>query len=80
MTTDFKPTAEQKRLGPVFARVQHATDWKAPIDSHCLVADQAVVREAIIFYTATEPTFTPVTPLVCKVTAAGYRAGPAGDH
>jgi len=69
-------------------------DWKAPID--LCVSEEALktldpdsgkaladVCEAVDFYTATIATVRPApTPagMAWRVTADGYRAGPAGDH
>ena len=41
------------------------------------------IREAVAFYTATEATITPIVldgEKAYRVTAAGYRMGPVGDH
>jgi hypothetical protein len=39
-----------------------------------------VIREAVIFFTAIVPEFTWEGSGLLRVTASGYRAGPAGDH
>jgi hypothetical protein len=66
-------------LSDAFDRVKHPTDWKAPI---CAVVEsylRDVVRAAVIFYTATVPTFSETAGRRhVQVRAAGYRMGPAG--
>jgi hypothetical protein len=39
--------------------------------------DVEVVYRAIVFYTATEPTFTHLSGEIYRVEAMGYRNGPA---
>ena len=74
-------------LRAAFAQVEAKTHWKDPIDT--LLAEGQVARlmliaEAVEFYTATPATFTverqPDGRKMVRVQAAGYRAGPAGDH
>ena len=67
-------------LDLAFTTVYNKDDWKAPIDAFCMIGDQPLVREAIIFFTATEPTFEKIEGREnwLKVTAVGYREGPAG--
>jgi hypothetical protein len=76
-------TAEQQEHDRFFSKVCNPDDWKAPIDSLCHESEREATAKAIIFFTATEPTFTPlqVGPRGwLRVTAKGYRMGPAGDH
>ena len=73
--------AKRRKLEAVFDRVRNPADWRAPISAVCQPHEKDLVREAIVFFTATEPTFSefPGTGFL-KVTALGYRQGPAGDH
>lgn len=68
-------------LSAVYDKVKSA-DWKDAIDAvvELTVVEAAMVPYAVEFFTATTPTVTLVGPGTYKVTAAGYRAGPAGDH
>jgi len=77
------------RLTAAFNRVADAADWKAPISARIIIdsaEEKARIREAIIFFTATVPTFgSPWRPVdqpdECvwyHVRAIGYRMGPAG--
>jgi hypothetical protein len=76
--------AAQARAKSLFDLVACKHDWKAPING--VLEDPALlgpVSEAVIHFTATVPTITPVMikgrkTLLYKVKAAGYRAGPAG--
>ncbi len=84
----------QQQLEEAWQLVAPAEHWKAPIDAYIDPAAEAVVREAIIHFTATVPTFNKVKahwvagpnreamkklyPTVLHVKAAGYWAGPAG--
>lgn len=78
---------ETMKLRQAFDLVAPKPDWKAPIDTFITDAqlaeagvDLEAVREAVIHYTATVPTFSRVgfSPNGVKVEAAGYHAGPAG--
>lgn len=66
-----------------FHDVCNPDDWKAPIDAYLNndpdYIDQVVA--AIVFFTATEPVldYSPEKVSV-RITADGYRRGPAGDH
>lgn len=61
-------------------------DWHGPIDGKCWECDKEAVRAAVIYFTATVPTIEELPPnqgnpalgLRYRVTAAGYRMGPAG--
>lgn len=59
-------------------------DWRAPIHYRVFaptIAERELLHAAIIHYTATVPTFRETEhPGWYRVDAAGYRAGPAGDH
>lgn len=68
-------------LKAAFDLVANPSDWKAPISGDVKEDLKDVVREAVIFYTATVPEFGPSSfSGYVHVKAAGYRAGPAGDH
>lgn len=53
-------------------------DWKGPIDAMIDEKDRDVVTEAIIYYTATSPSFYVQSSGLLRVMADGYRNGPAG--
>ena len=74
--------AERETLKPVFDMVCDKDDWKAPIHAHFNPNEvaQDTVKRAVMFFTATEATFTPITENCTRVESIGYRAGPAGDH
>lgn len=80
--------AREPKLQEAFNRVQNRTDWKAPIDwTGCLDNKQATLTiEAVSHYTATPARIRYLTEpgksglALVRITAAGYRAGPAGDH
>jgi hypothetical protein len=64
-------------LEQAFNSVCNRDDWKAPIETVIFPADQAIVAEAIAFYTATEAVFIKQGNMLL-VKALGYRNGPAG--
>jgi len=76
----------QKQLQVAFEMVQNENDWKAPIRkkihviSPNLTIQCNIIREAIIHFTSTVPTFTTLEGGGILVTATGYRDGPCGDH
>ena len=83
--------ADRDRLKKAFDLVCDPDDWRKKIDktlyldSKGKVVETGVtideVREAIVFFTATEPTAKEVPASVgiaVRVTSVGYRAGPAG--
>ncbi len=68
-------------MSKYFEMVCDKGDWKAPINAYCRREDAEKVKEAIVFFTATEPIFMPtLSPGWVRVTAKGYREGPAGDY
>ncbi len=72
--------SKQAVLEAAFAMVANPSDWRAAIDAE-IVNDpglREMVADAIIHFTATEPTFTFAGPHHVRVQAVGYRAGPAG--
>lgn len=61
--------------------------WRDPIHAYVTARTLAHygvtlddVREAVVHFTATEATVTEPGTDIYLITAAGYRAGPAGDH
>lgn len=72
----------QEELETAFKKVQDKKHWKNPIKAFIDKADQMVVQEAIIHFTATVPTFTKINQGPNKgkvlVQAEGYYMGPAG--
>ena len=70
----------QDQLEAAFAKVQDPTDWRAPIDAVVRGRDIAVVCEAIVHFTASRPhaALQRDGSSRWRVTADGYRAGPAG--
>lgn len=79
-----KYTDEQ--MEEAFKSVHNEKDWKARINKTLSVpaagrqAWEDLVFEAVLYYTATFPEFTDLSDGRVKVTARGYRMGPAGDH
>tara|TARA_R100001530_G_scaffold118527_1_gene85654 strand:+ start:1114 stop:1350 length:237 start_codon:yes stop_codon:yes gene_type:complete len=74
-------TYSQEVLKSAFELVQ-ATDWKDPIHGSFSLEDcsKELMRESIIHFTATSPTFKTLEGGRVLVQALGYRMGPAGDH
>jgi hypothetical protein len=73
--------AKRIQLEAVFNKLCDPHDWKAPIDCTCRPEDVNLVREAVVYFTATEPAFSTIEGAnVLQVRALGYRQGPAGDH
>lgn len=70
-----------EELESAFKLVRNPNDWKAPISGDVKAELKEVVAVAIEFYTATVAKFSPSSFAgYVHVKAAGYRAGPAGDH
>lgn len=68
-----------RELLRTFEAVQEPGDWKAPIDILIDERHAEAVRQAVIFFTATEPKIVQVAATgIARVTAEGYRMGPAG--
>jgi len=87
MTTATKMRFSEPEMDAAFKRVQNPDDWRGPINCVVLIANKTEIEntrqkkliiEAIEFYTATEAEITPLDGRLYRVTAAGYRAGPAG--
>jgi len=78
-------TYTQEELQAAFTKVQDKEHWKNPINAVVDASENLhLIREAVIHFTATVPTFDilKVTEEGTKVAvrAIGYQAGPAGDH
>jgi hypothetical protein len=67
----------EQQLQAAFNAVKDRRDWKAPIMATITRQHVELVYRAIVFYTATEPTFTHLSGEVYRVEAMGYRNGPA---
>lgn len=69
-----------RRYRNLFGLVCAPMDWKAPLEAIVPPGvDLDALAEAIKFFTATTAVFRTIRGGVI-VNAAGYRAGPAGDH
>jgi len=71
-----------KELSDAFDAISDPDDWKGPIDRVIPKAEFEKAYAAIEFYTATKAScsiYNEIHQLV-RIRAAGYRAGPAGDH
>ena len=62
------------QLKAAFEKVQCRHNWKNPIYHimPVLECDDDLIREAIIFYTASDPTFTMIGDGFVKIKAPGY--------
>lgn len=60
-------------LSAAFKKVQNSENWKLPIYSSIDIRDQEIVKNAIIFFTGSVPTFHWVCGKT-MVKAAGYYA------
>lgn len=66
-------------LKELFDSVADPSDWRNPIDAVINLADFADIAEAVDFYTSTDIESVELLPgNKCRVTAVGYRNGPAG--
>ena len=79
----MRDSNDRARLEAAFNMVADPNDWRAPIDAYVPKdTDLVLLEEAIVFYTATTPTFTVALGkdqvMRIRVRADGYRAGPAG--
>ena len=68
----------KKELEDAFDFVCNRDDWRAPIDAVIPSEKEQVVREAIVYFTGTEPTFRHYAKSLLSCTAVGYRNGPCG--
>lgn len=65
------------QLAAAFDRVRNARDWKAPIRAVIATGERPLVEKAVLWFTDTVPTFTPMAGVPDRliVTALGYRLG-----
>jgi hypothetical protein len=64
-------------LSVAFSRVENKENWKLPIDTRIEIQtdfDMESIRRAVVFFTASEPTFEPLGKHRYRVRAAGYYA------
>lgn len=67
------------QLEAAFDLVKNQADWRAPIDAVVPKADEAVVCEAIVYYTGGGVEFIEELPNgKLRIVADGYRMGPCG--
>lgn len=91
MTTELATmNAKRDLLKTAFDVVCDARDRKAPVNIHAEIGlwnrlcaqlgiTTELVLEAVEFFTATQATVTEANGEI-RITAPGYRDGPAGDH
>ena len=72
-------TFTQEELKSAFEKVQ-AQDWKDPICKIVPMENLDCIRQAVIHYTGTVPTFAHMGGNRVAVEATGYRMGPCGDR
>jgi hypothetical protein len=70
----------QDQLESAFAKVRNPRDWRAPISAIVAAEDLTVCFLAIEYFTATRATVEHLYADKYRLTADGYRKGPAGDH
>ena len=76
---DPKRTFSAEELKAAFESVQ-APDWKDPVNKIIPLKDLQLIRESIIHYTGTVPTFDHCGMNTIHVQAKGYRMGTCGDR
>ena len=69
-----------RELIAAFSVVENPDDWKAAVFGFVTEKNLEVTKAAVEFFTATEPFPVPVGGTWYRITAIGYRMGPAGDH
>lgn len=67
-------------LTEAFDKVRDRKDWKEPIDAIILAEELGNCLAAIEYFTATVAEYHHFGDGTTRITADGYRAGPAGDH
>lgn len=77
--------AIQGEVEALFSLVEPKPNWKAPIHAYVSIVEHPTIvwddlMYAIEFMTATQATVHRHDDTTFLVTAAGYAAGPAGDH
>jgi hypothetical protein len=74
----FGRAITRRQFSEAFDRVIDSSNWKNPIDRVLLVnddRDMALIREAVVFFTGSVPTFEKLRRANCyRVRAAGYYA------
>lgn len=72
----------ETQLRAAIDKVTNPNDWRGKIDAVVHLDEVHLVNEAVIFFTATKPTFETVEgdEVAIRVQSIGYRLGPAGDH
>jgi hypothetical protein len=68
------------QLETAFAKVRAAHDWRGPINAIVSAEDLTVCFLAIEYFTATRATVEHLYGDTYRLTADGYRRGPAGDN
>jgi hypothetical protein len=76
-------TYSQAVLEEAFDKVKNPVDWKAPIDAVIASSEVALVRAAVLHFTATDIHLlseeSEISGGMVHIVADGYRMGPAGD-
>lgn len=86
MTASYNPERltgfRQDQLAAAFDRVRDPRDWKAPIRAVIKPEQQAVVAQAVRWFTDTDPEFLSAPDATGRllVIAPGYRHGPTGNR
>lgn len=77
-----RPSAyTHEQLAQAFDRVRDPRDWRGPVRAEIPIEMQALVAEAVIRFTATDPVFEPAArPELLLATAPGYLQGPWGSR
>ena len=73
--------AMREKLDAAFTALHGDNHWKDPIDTVIFRGEFDLMAQACDFFTATKLTIAEeLDDERIRVTAIGYRAGPAGDH
>ena len=80
MTTTTHSRYSHDDLEQAFSVIQDKEDWRAPIETWIRAKDFDLAAEACVYFTATNLSILDFRDGMVLVSAAGYRAGPAGDH
>jgi hypothetical protein len=75
-----QPIYSHEAMDAAFEAIRNPFDWKAPITAQVNLQDLGVTIAAIEYFTATPAYFVSQAGDTVTIRAAGYRAGPAGDH
>ena len=72
-------TFSQPLLRAAFEAVQNKADWRGPIAATVAPVNKELTRQAVIWFTGTEPTFEALEGVPALVVRSeGYRNGPCG--